>query len=559
MKVKRFTATSMQKALKTVRNEMGPDAVILSNHRVNGGVEIIVAQNYEPVSAQSVVPPYDAEAQHQAPMPKPVAKYNGANSKSKAGPKSFLSDELDKLQPTAQQMAHNRALKKALPKPNKAPKAIPEKPENPWPFLSDDDRHDVEEQLQLQSQLESLKSQSHFGSSANSIPDSMPTTMVNQQPNQPARPAAISKIESKHDLQQALQNIKQQRQDGFNGNIELPSNITNHSHVDESPVKPAEDNVQANQQLIDDVRNELHDLTEMLKANAEQPAKDIQPSSFVWKKYSPNNALQAKLWTRLEGMGFEEWLIYQLLHKLTSEQDEKTAWQGCLRDLSCHLNMSNEDQLKRGGIFALVGPTGAGKTTTIAKMAVRFTLEHAGAKVGLITMDNYRLAAHDQLRTLGQILGVQVVVADQDHNLLSCIESLQECDLVLIDTAGLSPEHPMLEYQLEQLAQFKGRIHTLLTLPATSNSRVLRKVYHNYKAAHLTGCILSKVDEASSLGDAISVLLEGELPLWYITDGQRIPDDFYQANAKKLVKRVVQVAKQERQYSQSNNLAAGAW
>ncbi len=537
MKVKRFTATSMQKALKTVRAEMGPDAVILSNHRVNGGVEIIVAQNYEPVSAHKVVPPYDAEAQQQAPLPKPVA----ANSRGayRAAPKSFLSDELDKLQPSAQQMAQNRVLKKATQNTASASKTIPEKPENPWPFLSDDDRQDVEEQLRLQAQLESLKKPHHSLSNSERAP--------------------ISQIESKQDLKLALQNIKQQRQEGFNGKIELPNTITANQNIVSSPVKPKEENSQANQQLIDDVRHELHDLTEMLKANAEQPSKEIQPSSFIWKKYSPTNALQAKLWARLEGMGFEEWLIYQLLHNLASEQDEKTAWQGCLRDLSSHLNMSHEDQLKRGGIFALVGPTGAGKTTTIAKMAVRFTLEHAGAKVGLITMDNYRLAAHDQLRTLGQILGVQVVVCDQDHSLLSCIESLQECDLVLIDTAGLSPEHPMLEYQLEQLAQFKGRIHTLLTLPATSNSRVLRKVYHNYKAAHLTGCVLSKIDEASSLGDAISVLLEGELPLWYITDGQRIPDDFYQANAKKLVKRVVQIAKQERQYSQSHNLAAGAW
>ena len=139
------------------------------------------------------------------------------------------------------------------------------------------------------------------------------------------------------------------------------------------------------------------------------------------------------------------------------------------------------------------------------------------------------------------------------------LPTLQECDLVLIDTAGLSPEHPMLEYQLGQLAQLKGRINTLLTLPATSNSRVLRKVYHNYKAAHLTGCVLSKVDEASSLGEAISVLLESALPLNYITDGQRIPDDFQRVQAKGLVKRVVQVAKQEQQLAYTTGLSAGAW
>jgi len=510
MKVKRFTATSMQKALKTVRDEMGPDAVILSNHRVSGGVEIIVAQNYEPVSAKQMVPPHDAEAE-QPVAPTAVVK----PSYVMPAPKSFLADELDKLKRPAAPVV-----------PAHVARPISKKPENPWPFLSQEDRQDVEEQLRLQDQLESLKKQS--------------------------QKSPIDLPKDKAGLQQALQHIKQQRQDGLVGQVDITPPKVNEPLVAAVP--------EANQQLIDEVRTELHDLTEMLKASSNKPAAQVtQPSSFVWKKYSPSNALQAKLWGRLEAMGFEEWLIYQLLGKLQSQQDEKLAWQSCLQELSVHLNMSPSDPLKRGGIFALVGPTGAGKTTTIAKMAVRFTLEHEGAKVGLITMDNYRLAAHDQLRTLGQILGVQVLVADQDHSVLSCIETLQECDLVLIDTAGLSPEHPMLNYQLQQLAQLKGRINTLLTLPSTSNSRVLRKVYHNYKAAQLTGCVLSKLDEASSLGDAISVLLESGLPLSYITDGQRIPDDFHRATAKGLVKRVVQVAKQEQQMDYGSGLAAGAW
>jgi flagellar biosynthesis protein FlhF len=519
MKVKRFTATSMQKALKTVRDEMGPDAVILSNHRVNGGVEIIVAQNYEPVSAHKSPTPYmndDVKKTKSkgAKKSKSVAKHDVP------APQSFLSDELDKIT-----KANTPPIKPAAAK-LLAVKGEGNAASNPWPFLSRDERHDVEEQLRLQDQLESLKA--HHETSPIQLP------------------------QDKAGLQQALQNIKQQREEGGNTPIEFTQSASKGVSHTAMP--------DANKKLIDEVRNELHDLTEMLKASSNQSLIERpQPASFMWKKYSPSNALQAKLWVRLENMGFDEWLIYQLLGKLESQQDEKLAWQSCLQELSNHISMCPDDLLMNGGIFALVGPTGAGKTTSIAKMAVRFTLEHEGAKVGLITMDNYRLAAHDQLRTLGQILGVQVLVADQDHSLLGCIESLQECDLVLIDTAGLSPEHPMLNYQLEQLAQLKGRINTFLTLPATSNSRVLRKVYHNYKAAHLTGCILSKVDEASSLGEAISVLLESALPLNYITDGQRIPDDFQRVNAKGLVKRVVQVAKQEQQLAYTTGLSAGAW
>jgi len=484
MKVRRFTASSMQKALKTVRDEMGPDAVILSNHRVNGGVEIIVAQNYEPVSAKKSAPVYHNDE----------------------------FDELDSQQPA------------------KAPAAP--KDANPWPFLNASERQQVEEQLKLQEQLEALKRQREGEKPASSHPS------IN--------------VNSQADLQQSLQQIKQQRN---------PQDYTvNQNFPEPTPSQQNNDSVrsQQNQQILDEVRNELNDLKDLLVSGASQSSASNAPT-YMWKKFGPANHLQAKLWNRLEQMGFEEWLIYQLTHQIKAHADERQAWQTCLHDLAHHIDISPSDRLKRGGVFALVGPTGAGKTTTIAKMAVRYTIENEGAKVGLITMDNYRLAAHDQLRTLGQILGVPVQVADQDHPLSHCIEQLSDCDLVLIDTAGLTPEHPMLKYQLDQIAQLSKQVTTLLTLPATSSSRVLRKVYHNYKGAKLNGCILTKVDEASSLGDALSMLLECKLNLSYCTDGQRIPDDFDPANANYLVKQAVKIAKQEQHHIPDQNMAAGAW
>lgn len=487
MKVRRFTASSMQKALKTVRDEMGPDAVILSNHRVSGGVEIIVAQNYEPISAKKTVPVYQ-------------------------------SDDFDEQEESA-----DSSLKKQTKNAQT---------QSPWPFLNANERHDVEEQLKLQDQLEALKRQRE--QEHTSSPQVQPSLNVH----------------SKEGLQESLQHIKQRRQDP-NYAYQPPENVSS------APQKVKK--TQQNQKILSEVRDELNDLKDLLINNTSAP---VQPAhNFVWKKFSPANGLQAKLWQRLEQMGFDDWLIHRLLQGIQSHDDEKQAWQTSLHDLAQHINISPSDRLKRGGIFALVGPTGAGKTTTIAKMAVRYTLEHEGAKVGLITMDNYRLAAHDQLRTLGQILGVPVQVVDQDHSLDECINQLEACDLILIDTAGLTPEHPMLKYQLDQLAQLKKPVNTLLALPATSNSRVLRKVYHNYKAAKLSACVLTKVDEASSLGDAITVLLECKLDLAYSTDGQRIPDDFNPANAKALVKQAVRMAQQEQeqQISVQQNMAAGAW
>jgi len=481
MKVRRFTASSMQKALKTVRDEMGPDAVILSNHRVNGGVEIIVAQNYEPVSAKKSAPVYH-------------------------------NDEFEELEN----------------KPKAKPASIP-KDANPWPFLNANERQQVEEQLKLQEQLEALKRQREGEKSSH----------VNTSMN----------VSSQSGLQQSLQQIKQQRNS---------PNYTEQNNVAPIAHKATSERSHQNQQILDEVRNELNDLKDLLVSNTSQ-ASTSNTQTFMWKKFGPTNSLQAKLWNRLEQMGFEEWLIYQLTHQIKAHADERQAWQTCLHDLAHHINISPSDRLKRGGVFALVGPTGAGKTTTIAKMAVRYTIENEGAKVGLITMDNYRLAAHDQLRTLGQILGVPVQVADQDHPLSQCIEQLNECDLVLIDTAGLTPEHPMLKYQLDQIAQLSQKVTTLLTLPATNSSRVLRKVFHNYKAAKVDACILTKVDEASSLGDALSMLLESKLSLAYSTDGQRIPDDFDPANANTLVKQAVKIAQTEQHHTPDQNIAAGAW
>lgn len=521
MKVRRFTATSMQKALKVVRDEMGPDAVILSNHRVKGGVEIIVAQNYEPVSAKKAAPIFDGE-QDDSHLPSPT--FSG----------------------------------QASGKTIQAPKATAE---NPWPFLSDAERQEVEDQLRLQEQLEAFKRERE-----------KPKTHAPAMPSSLQQPAP-----AQDELQMALAQMKRNRESGrFDDNSSLVQGFGSQGSVSHGTPSASEQygmtntehqavgtrDASLNKLLLDDVRNELNDLKELLKSNHHvSNIPDISPAmqNFVWKKYSPANALQAKLWQRFENMGFEEWLNYQLVNHLKSHEDDKTAWQACLQDLAQHIPVSPSDRLKRGGVFALIGPTGAGKTTTIAKMAVRFTLEHENAKVGLITMDNYRLAAHDQLKTLGQILGVPVHVADEEHSLAQCIDQLKDCNLVLIDTAGLTPEHPMLQYQLEQLAQLKGRVHTLLTLPATSNSRVLRRVYHNYKAANVDGCILTKIDEASSLGDAISVLLETGLNLSYSTDGQRIPDDMNVASAKGLVKQAVHLAQREQQMAYRAGIAQGAW
>ncbi|MCP5335017.1 MAG: flagellar biosynthesis protein FlhF [Oceanospirillaceae bacterium] len=478
MKVRRFTAPTMQKALKKVSDEMGPDAVILSNHRVNGGVEIIVAQQYEKAPS---VPRFDPQEQDDV--------------------EAVISPA------AAQKIKASQAAK------------------DPWPFLNDAQKHEVEKQLQLQDEIEQLQKKR------------------GKKPAPAQAPAAAFNVDSKASLSDMLSSIKQGR-----GQNEMAA---------PKAAAPAPQ-MQMAGKFMEDMRAELNDLKELLKAKPEQ--NSAAPVSFVWKKYAPSNALQAKFWGRLEHMGVADWLIFQLVNGVQPHNDESAEWQKVLHHLTDYIHVSPADKLKRGGVFALVGPTGAGKTTTIAKMAVRYTLEHQDAKVGLITMDNYRLAAHDQLRTLGQILGVPVQVCDAEHPLTRCLATLSDCDLVLIDTAGISDKNPLQREQLAELHSVQGRVQTLLTLPATSQGRVLKKVLHSYQSAGLSGAILTKMDEASCLGEAISLFAQAGLPVAYCTDGQRIPDDFHVANAKALVKRSVQIAQHEQHaVTGTESRSAASW
>ncbi len=595
MKVRRFTATTMQKALKSVSEEMGPDAVILSNHRVKGGVEIIVAQNYEPVSAKSLAFATDerdeADYKRSASGHQYVERGSKAPAERHGNKGSQVRSEDDnghisenvtipkaKKSKSTKPLGSQKASLRSEDSPPKNPsrttqKASPKKPlndDNPWPFLSEDQQYEVREQLKLQDQLEELKQvrQQEFGP----VKDS-PRIKHDDQSRyissaQADKVNQLNQLDSQAALKDALQNIKNNRTQSQvpsahqNNNAQTASyNATDINHL-LSEQAPSHPSIQTSpptipRQLIDDVKAELHDLKEMLLSGSMGQAAEA--TGFTWKKHTPQNAVQGKLWQRLEHLGLDEWIIHQLLQGVRSDEDDKKIWQAVLQVLTHHITTWSGDKLQQGGIYALVGPTGAGKTTSIAKMAVRYVMENQEKQVGLVTMDNYRLAAHDQLRTLGQILGVPVSIADQEHNLRQCLHDLNTCDLILIDTAGLTPQHPMLSYQLDQLKQSATQVQTLLTLPATCHSRVLRKVYHNYKAAGLTGCILTKIDEASSLGEAITLLIEAALPLAYCTDGQRIPDDFHVASAKSLVKRSVQIAQQEQMTSSNQTTAASSW
>ena len=205
--------------------------------------------------------------------------------------------------------------------------------------------------------------------------------------------------------------------------------------------------------------------------------------------------------------------------------------------ISRKLPIAPVDPLEEGGVIALVGPTGAGKTTTIAKLASRFAEKHAPRDVALVTTDTLRIGAREQLYGYGRQLGIAVHEANSGTDLDQLLERLKDYKLVLIDTAGLGPRDRALAAQLQWLRAAR-QVRTLLVLPANTSFGDMDEVVRRFGAANLQGLVLSKLDETGRFGNALSVAVDHRLPITWVTDGQDVPEDLHRASAANLVLRL---------------------
>ncbi len=190
---------------------------------------------------------------------------------------------------------------------------------------------------------------------------------------------------------------------------------------------------------------------------------------------------------------------------------------------------SQDDMIERGGVFALIGPTGVGKTTTIAKLAARGVMRHGASSVALLTTDSYRIAAQDQLRIYGKILGVPVHPVKDAADLAVLLAELRDKRIILIDTVGMSQRDRMVASQSALLASSRA-LHKILLLNATANVATLEEVVTGYAQSERLGCIITKVDEAAGLAPAIDTCLRHSLTVHYLTNGQRVPEDIHAPN-----------------------------
>ncbi len=269
-----------------------------------------------------------------------------------------------------------------------------------------------------------------------------------------------------------------------------------------------------------------------------------QLSHLAWGDLARRNPQQAGILQRFSQMGVSADLAQQIVAEIHQADDLEHAWRQALAVLAHQVRTTDDDVLTRGGVISLVGPTGVGKTTMIAKLAARYALRHGKRHVALVSTDSFRIGAHEQLHTFGQLLGVPVYSAADRNSLSAVLTDLSDKQLVLIDTAGMSQRDLRLSEQIATLEGAGDRIQTYLVLSSNIHSATVHEVVQAFRCARLHGCMLTKLDETASLGGPLSAVVRYQLPIAYVGDGQRVPEDMHPARAHSLVSRAVALMQQ---------------
>ena len=263
-----------------------------------------------------------------------------------------------------------------------------------------------------------------------------------------------------------------------------------------------------------------------------------QLAGFAWGEMTRHAPIKAQLLGEMLEAGFSGLLARRLVEDMPEDLEPAAGRKWLLGAVNRRLRTltAENDLIDRGGVFALVGPTGVGKTTTTAKLAARCVVRYGADKLALLTTDGYRIGAHEQLRIYGRILGVPVHVVRDSEDLRRTLADLRGKHMVLIDTVGMSQRDRMVAEQAAMLTR-AGSVRRLLLLNATSRGDTLDDVIRNYAGEDLAGCVLTKTDEAASLAPALDAAVRHGLLLAYVANGQRVPEDLHLPNRSWLLHR----------------------
>ncbi|MBT0959638.1 flagellar biosynthesis protein FlhF [Denitromonas iodatirespirans] len=471
MNVKRYFAQTAREALRQLKEELGADAIVLSNRSVDGGVEIVAL----PADAVDLL----HQSTRAAP---PAAKAPVARPQAAAAP-VMRHDPLDDM-------------------------------------IDDDYRV----------QLSSARRSPAPAAQAPRAPAPAPT-------HQQIRPFQPPRIDTA---------APQRTADVFPRGGQTPASPRQEAPA-RRPAAPAaapRDDESARIRALQETNARLMEEMGGIRAMLER-----QLAGFAWGEAGR----QAPARTRMTGELLEAGFSAQLARTLCDAVDPNAELAAARNAVKTALNrglraLSNDaDVIDRGGVYALVGPTGVGKTTTAAKLAARCVVRHGADKLALITTDGYRIGAHEQLRIYGRILGVPVYVVRDAADLRQTLAELRDKHMVLIDTVGMSQRDRMVAEQAAMLTG-AGNVNRLLLLNATCRGDTLDDVVRAYDGPDLAGCILTKVDEAASLAPALDVAVRHEMAVYYVANGQRVPEDLHLPNRAYLLHRALKAVGEESPY-----------
>ncbi len=288
--------------------------------------------------------------------------------------------------------------------------------------------------------------------------------------------------------------------------------------------------------ILIDMRHEMQAMRRMM---------ENELSELTWGELGKRQPEVQELLRRLMKLGLSPEICHKLANKCSGFSSLDQGWRKALYFLSSELATTGDDVLEHGGVVAIIGPTGVGKTTTLAKLASRYALRHGNRHVALISTDNYRIGAQEQLTTYARILDVPMRSAANAEELNIALNAFADKRLILIDTAGMSQRDVRLSEQLGLLKAGNRKVRSMLTLSATTQQAAVRQAINAFGAANPTAVILTKLDEAGSLGGVLSAIVENSLKISYVTDGQKVPEDLHLARPHTLVSRSVNLAFQD--------------
>jgi len=288
---------------------------------------------------------------------------------------------------------------------------------------------------------------------------------------------------------------------------------------------------------MQEVMNEIRSMRGMLEA---------QLAEISWSSEQRREPVKAAVLREMLAAGFSASLARFLTQKTPAGGTAEGGLNWIKAVLARNLSIMGDESevLEKGGVFALVGPTGVGKTTTTAKLAARCVMRHGPGKLALITTDGYRIGGYEQLRIYGKILGVMVHSVKDEADLRIALDELRGKHTVLIDTVGVSQRDKMVAEQVAMLSGAGTPIKRLLCLSATSTGETLSEVVRAYQGDKLAGCIMTKLDEAATIGNVLDVVIRQKLNLYYVANGQRVPEDLHVANQQYLVDRAFKLKRE---------------